>query len=341
MALADMIGEISGSLARVDDAFAKTLLNESWQDVRRLGGWSWQLGETGFTVPGALETGTVTLQFGIATVTGDANATAAWATASQYESLLSQRQFRAGGTMGAGTMYDIVAYSVVGGFGQLTLNRPFTDPLTSLTAPVALQEYAIYQPYIVAPCSDFRRWLTVFDMGNAGWLRVRADRRAIPGPGADPQRQIFGNPDRLLALGSDQRANSSTKGWQRYELWPGPESQFLYQAWFTRFGVDLVALTDTLPDGIPESMVKAKARGRMYEWAEANKDKSMPRGSGADFRFLKGEADAQYKRELKQARLEDRDKVDIFITTMKRFAEAYPPATWNQQTGTGRAMVGV
>lgn len=338
--LADMINELAGNVAGVDEAYARTLIQEAWADVKRLGGWSFQFGETGFTVPGALSTGTVTLEFGSPTVTPDADALAAWSTpgiGSQYGSLLTQRQFRSGGVSGAGTIYDIISFAN----GVITLNRPFSDPLTSLTGPVATQEYMIYQPYITAPVKGFRRWLTVYDIANSGTLLTRGDRRAIPGPGADPQRQIFTNPDRLLALGQDERVGSSTKGFQRYELWPGPQNQFLYQAWYLHWGPDLVNLSDELPVGIPESMVKAQARYRCYEQAEANKDAQSPRGAGADYRFLMGAALKQFESERKQARLEDRDKCDIFLTTMKRRFGGYVPPTYNPATGGIFGQVGV
>lgn len=338
--LADMVNELQGNVTGVDAAYAKTLINEAYGDVRRLGGWSWQLQQTGFTVPGALSTGTVTLQFGSPAVVGDSNAAAAWLTpgiGSQYGALLTQRQFRSGGTSGAGTMYDIIAFD---GVNTLTLDRPFSDPLTNMTgAAVTGQEYFIYQPYIAAPVKDFRRWLSVFDIANSGWLFVKGDRREVGL--SDPQRQIFANPDRLLALGTDARANSSTKGYQRYELWPGPQNQYLYQAWFVRFGEDLVNLTDELPVGIPESMVKALARYRCYEQAEANKDPANPRGAGADYRFLMGAALKQYESELKQARLEDRDKCDIFFSTMRRFRGGPAPTTFDPATGGVRSQVGV
>lgn len=341
--LADMVNELQGNVTRVDAAYAKTLINEAWGDVRRLGGWSWQLKQTGFTVPGALSTGTVTLQFGSATVIGDANASAAWATpgiGTQYGSLLTQRQFRSGGTSGAGTMYDIIAADFTDpNAATLTLDRPFSDPLTSLSSAVTEQEYFIYQPYIVAPTKNFRRWLSVYDIANSGWLFVKGDRREVGL--SDPQRQIFANPDRLLAMGADSRANSSTKGWQRYELWPGPQNQYLYQAWFVDFGDDLVNLSDELPVGIPESMVKARARYRCYEQSEANKDPQNPRGAGADYRFLMGAADKQYVSELKQARMEDRDKCDIFFTTMHRFRGGPAPVTFDPATGGVLAQVGV
>ena len=339
--LADMVNELSGNVTGVDQAYAKTLINEAWQDVRRLGGWSWQFIETGFTVPGMLGTGTVTLQFGIPTVIGDANATAAWGTASQYGSLITQRQFRSGGTSGAGTIYNIVGLDTTtyAPFSALTLDRPFIDPLVSLTGPVVGQEYSIYQPYITGPCADFERWLSVKDIANDGWLWVRGDRREVDRE--DPQRQIFSNPDRLLAMGQDVRPGSSTAGWPMYELWPGPQSQYLYQVWGLRSGADLVSLSDTLPIGIPESMVKAKARARFYEQAEANKDPQNPRGAGADYRFLIGAALAQYNHELKFSRLRDRDRVDIFVSKLRRAPANVAPATYNAATGGVNAQVGV
>jgi hypothetical protein len=333
-----MIGDLQGAVPNMDAAQSRTLVNEAWQDVRRLSGWSFQFLETGFTVPGMLSAGTVTLTFGLPTVMGDAAAQTAWSTVgigSQYGSLITQRQFRSGGVSGAGTIYDIIATNGA----TLTLNRPFTDPLTSLAGPVAGQKYSIYQPYIAAPVADFERFLAVYDIANSGWLMTRGDRREVGR--MDPQRQIFSNPDRLLALGQDERAGSSTPGWQRYELWPGPQNQYLYQVWGLRSGADLVNLSDTLPIGIPESLVKAKARARCYEQAEANKDPNNPRGAGADFRFLIGAALAQYERELKYARLRDRDKVDIFVTKMTRLTGGPAPTTFNSQTGGILSQVGV
>jgi hypothetical protein len=341
--LADMTSELTGAAPGVDYAYAKTLINEAWGDVRREGGWSWQLKQTGFTVPGALANGTVTLTFGSPQVIGDALASAAWlqlGLGTQYGSLLTQRQFRSGGISGAGTMYDIVAMDQTTPTAVvLTLDRPFTDPLVTLTAPVTTQKYSIYQPYITAPVKDFARWLNVFDIANSGWLFVRGDRREVGL--VDPQRQRFSNPDRLLALGQDDRVNSSTLGWERYELWPGPQNQFLYMAWFARNGADLVKNTDELPVGIPESMVKARARVRCYEQAEANKDPQNQRGAGADYRFLMGAAEKQYKAELKKARLSDRNKCDIFFSTMHRFRGGPAPTTYDPNSGGVLSQVGI
>lgn len=340
MSLANMIFELTGNAPGIDAAYAKTLIQEAWADVRRLGGFSFQLAETGFTVPGSFGTGTVTLKFGSDQVVGDTDAATAWNTpgiGSQYGSLITQKQFRSGGTSGAGTIYDIVAFD---GTATLTLNRPFTDPLGVFGSPVPTQEYFIYQPYIATPVKDFRRWLTVLDIANSAWLWTRGDRRIVSTV-EDPQRQIFANPDRLLALGQDTRTNSSTAGWERYELWPGPQNQFLYQAWYERFGADLVLLTDELPVPISESMVKARARVRAYEQAEANKNPSNPRGAGADYRFLMQEAQKTYEWQLKQTRMRDRDACDLFFTTYRRVQGGYAPLPSTYANGVLRGQVGI
>lgn len=321
-----MAAELQGNVPNIDAALARTLVQDAWGDVRRIGGWSWQYMQTGFTVPGLLSTGTVTLTFGSPLVTGNALASAAWATASQYGSLLTQRQFRSGGVSGAGTIYDILSVSfAVPTAAVITLDRPFSDPLSTMPGPLAGQAYSIYQPYIPAPVADFSRWLSVLDIANSGWLLTRGDRRQVNI--ANPQRQIFANPDRLLAIGQDSRVGSSTSGWERYELWPGPQNQYLYQAWFLRFGLDLIGDDATLPIGIPESLVKARARARCYEQAEANKDPQTSRGAGADFRFLMGAATKQYESELQFARLRDRDKADIFVHTLRRLQSGPAPTT--------------
>jgi hypothetical protein len=54
-----------------------------------------------------------------------------------------------------------------------------------------------------------------------------------------------------------------------------------------------------------------------------------------------GAADKQYARDLKQVRLADRDKCDIFFTTMHRFRGGPAPTTYDAATGGILSQVGV
>ena len=323
MSFNDMAFEVSGSVPGLDIDLAKTKVREAWHTVRKLRGWSFQLGSGGFSTPTQVNEGTVTLAFGSPTVVGDATASAQWATASIYGSLLSQRQFRVGG----GTIYNIIAYD---GVSTLTLDRPYTDPLP---VPVG-DSYLIYQPYWPTPVPGFIRWLAVRDMTNVRWLNVNADyqqRRSTDM--ADPQRQIYENPLMLLPYQTDQRPGSSTLGRFQYELYPGPISQYAYQTWFMWEGPDLVNGSDTLPEPITEKLVKNLSFVEAYKWAEANKDPQNPRGSGADFRFLIGAAQTIYESELKACRVNDREKVNMFNATMTRVGSPAPFSTFNPATG--------
>jgi hypothetical protein len=80
---------------------------------------------------------------------------------------------------------------------------------------------------------------------------------------------------------------------------------------------------------------------QVYAQSEANKNPANPRGAGADFRFLIGESAKVYDHELKQARLQDRDKCDIFVNTLHRFRGGPSPTTYDAATGGVRSQVGI
>ena len=326
MSLGSMADELTGEVPGLDLDLAVTKVREAWHDVRKLRGWSFQFGSGGFSTPGQVNQGTVSVSFGSPTVTADAVATTQWAGASQFGSLLSQRQFRIGG----GTIYNIIAYQVVGGFGQLTLDRPYTDSLSTTTG----LSYLIYQVYYATPVKGFTRYLAIRDMTNVRWLNVNADyeqRRSTDM--ADPQRQIYENPLMILPYQTDQRPGSSTLGYFQYEMYPQPIAPYTYQTWWMWDGPDLVAMTDELPEPITEKLVKKLALVDGYQWAEANKDPQNPRGSGADFRFLMPKAQKDYDNELIACRVNDREKVNVFKATMTRVGSPAQFSIYNPATG--------
>ena len=79
--------------------------------------------------------------------------------------------------------------------------------------------------------------------------------------------------------------------------------------------------------------MKSLARVKAYEWSEANKDQRNPRGSGADFRFLMGAVAKEAAAQLKELRMQDRDAVDMWNSTMTRTKGYGYPTTFNPSTG--------
>ena len=326
-----MIAEQRGVVSNYSAALARTHLNNAWTDIRNLKGWSFQLGNTGYSIPGLLNAGSITTVLGSSTVVGDAAASAAWATASTPVSLLTQRQIRTG----QGTIYNIIAYD---GVSTLTLDRPWIDSYFLGTG----QGYSIYQPYIVTPVQNFFAWEYFMDVRNVIHLDVNNTRGIWEKVNqADPQRQIFSNPGNVIPHGVDQRGAgtatpSSTLGYPVYELYPQPQSIFVYQVGYSFGGPDLTDIpgSPAVPYPMTEHCVKALGRVKAYEWAEANKSPDNPRGQGADYRFLMDAAMKMYQGQLKEIRMLDRDIYDAWYVQMNRFTNIGVVATFNPATGT-------
>lgn len=341
MSLSTMIAEMRGCVPGYSAILARTHVREAWRDIRKMTGWSFQLGTGSVSTPGKVSDGTVTVQLGSNVVIADAAATAAWAAAGTPLSFLSQRQFR----VGAGTIYNIISYDdgttspadpAVNNnfpFATIVLDRLYSD-LVASNAPQPTQGYTIYQCYFASPVRNFNAWEGFCDVTNVIWLkcnaghddRVRIDR-------SDPQRQIFSNPGTLLPYGVDTRPGSSTIGHMMYELYPQPQAQYAYQTWYTFDGPDLVAPGDTLPYPMTEDVVKSRARVKAYEWAEANKNQSNPRGAGSDYRFLMGSAQSEFTQQIHDLRMLDRDRCDMWKSQMTRITGYGPVSTFNPATG--------
>lgn len=343
MSLQSIAYRLTGRVPNLDIDLAVTMVRQSWHSIRKLRGWSWQLQQSGFSTPsqvGSSSTtpplnsnfGTCTVAFGSPTVTGDAIASGEWATASQYGSLITQRQFRIGG----GTIYNIIAADFnTPTAAVLTLDRAFIDPLVSYTG----QPYLIYQPYIAAPEKNFIRWLAMRDMTNVRWLNVDADYQERRNTDmADPQRQIYTPPLMVLPFQRDYRGQgtatpSSKLGYMMYELYPQPISQILYQTWFEFEGPDVELPNDTFPVPVTEALVEFKSLTDAYAWAEGNKDQANPRGGGANNQFLCQMYEAKYKEELAACRINDREAVSLFNAQMTRTGSPAPFSQFNPATG--------
>ena len=330
MSLSKMIAEMRGCVPNYSAGLARIHLANSWTDIRNLKGWSFQLGNTGYTVPGLLNAGSVTVTLGSTLVIGDATASAAWATASNPTSLLTQRQFR----VGQGTIYNIIAADfTVPTAAVLTLDRVWIDSYYLGSG----QGYSIYQPYITAPVQNFLAWEYFMDARNVIHLDVNNTRGIWEKVNeADPQRQIFSNPGNLIPHGVDNRAGSATYGYAIYELYPQPQSIFVYSVGYSWAGPDLTddPSMPATPVPITEHVVKTLARVKAYEWSEANKTADNPRGAGADYRFLMQAAKAEYDAQIHEIRSIDRDLYDAYYTQMTRFTNIGVVATFNPATGT-------
>lgn len=306
MPFGNMLRELHGSVPKIPLDLCKTLVNRAWADLRRQNLWSFLLFDANWLSPAVLTSGLATYSTGSPLVTLNSQAGTAFAASLTPLNPFTQRQFRAGS---AGTIYNVWGWNP--GSLVLTLDRPFVE---ASSAPGG-SSFSIFQCYYPAPFQDFWSWVSVRDMTN--FLDLFTDRytRAMLDQ-QDPQRTWYYFPTDLAYYGLDLNPASSTFQFPMFELWGAPQAVLPYQLYGLRKGTPLVNPTDSLPPQVGEDCVMALARKYAYEWAEANKGDS-PRNQGPDFRYLLGEAKADYSRLFREYRKADRETVDNWFSVRR------------------------
>jgi hypothetical protein len=314
MSLNTMARRMCLEVPKMVDTYAVTLLQEALIDIYKMRMWSFQLKTSGWLTPGLLFPGGPGTSVGTVTVTpyspkviGDATSSAAWQTyiAGGNQPLFTQLQFRSPYY----SLYNIIAVDTTSNppFTTLTLDRPWLEPGGTQ------QSYMIYQAYFPVPVSDFKRFLSARDTTNNYpmdyWSKSQKDLAVN-----DPERTIFDDPNYFVPFEQDTRLGSATFGNMLYELWPHPLSVLPYTYQFLRQGPPLVLPSDTVPYPLTEELVLWKAKASAFLYKEAQKGEDVARGSGADYKFLSGAAEAQFKGKLKPIKDHDRDLVELYWT---------------------------
>lgn len=284
MSYQTLVSELTGSLPGLPFPLAGIHINRAWDDIRRERIWSFLIGETAYTFPVQITTGTVTVvQFATA-VTLDAAATVALT--GLTNPALASRQFRVNG----GQLYNIV--NLVG--STLTLDRAVQE------SSGAGQPYQVYQCYIQPPSTDFLRWDSFDDFQNGytitkGRLSVtRADFDL-----RDPQRQSQG-----LAYFVGQY-KSDAAGGPIYEMWPHPVQGQSFNVTYRRQGVAFTTPASAQPLVISDTLLVLRALVfHAYPWAEANKG-NFPALARTNFLALIRDRRAEYITELGKIKRQD------------------------------------
>jgi hypothetical protein len=320
MAFQDMIAEIRGSVPKMPRDYAKTLVNRAWTDLRRKNLWSFLIYEGNWVAPAPVVGGLLTATQGSNTVTLNSAGAAAFNASITSVTPAIARQLR----VGLSTIYNIWAWDTV---STITLDRPYQEVSTTLTSG-----YNIYQPYYAAPVSDFWAFISVRDFVN--FIDLYTDRYTRADlDEMDPQRTWYYFPTDVVPYQLNQNLASPTYQSMMYELWGAPQSNLVYQVIGLRKGLPLVNPTDTLPPQVGEDCVTALARMYAYEWAEANKG-DTPRNQGSDWKYLIGQAGADYKRLYKEYRMADREIVDNFFANRRSTLYGKFYAEYNTMTMT-------
>lgn len=296
--------QLTGRISNTPLALAKDTVREALVKIYQDRDWSFERAITyaNWLVPGnVVNTGTFTVSTYSNQVVASAAATAAiiaWVNAPVGKPLITTLQFR----NPAYSIYNIIGYddgtspdSPNPGFVTLTLDRPWLEPVNGSTA------YMIYQCYFVAPEKLFKKFVEARDTRNAWPLDFTSMTQSVLAQ-RDPQRLRYADPSYIVPAGVDRRPNTSTPGWQMFELWPQQLSYRSYSFSYRAMAPIPESYEDFMtmepPYPLNEELVRHRAEELLYQYREAQKDQSAARGSGSNWIILSQMAQKEYQEQL-------------------------------------------
>jgi hypothetical protein len=193
------------------------------------------------------------------------------------------------------SIYNIVGYdngTINPPFVTLTLDRPWMEPTYG-----GGQSYMIYQVYFVAPVQNFSKFIEMRDTTDGFPIDFWSMTQAMLAV-RDSQRLIFSDPSFCVPAGVDTRPGTSTPGWPMFELWPQQLSYEPYSFSYRELGPVPVTQQDFFsffpPYPLSDELVEWRTREVLYQFKEAQKDKTEARGSGANWLMLAQMAKKEY-----------------------------------------------
>jgi hypothetical protein len=317
--LLDLASDMMGQIPGLSHLFARKFVNRALEDLQRDYLWSWNVGEGILITPQQVTAsgggGTVQVTQFSATIQFDATAQITLNALSNANPPIIKYQFR----VGAGPIYSLIAYNTGSGVG--TLDRIYTEASGSgLT-------YQCYRCYYDPPSEDgvttnnnFVRYLSIQNpingytiTGRRLYMSLEELNRRDPLRGAQglPYYAVAHKPTPQAIQGSTDIYNSSN-GQMLYELWPHPTYSQALICQFVKMHQNLQP-SDQFPAQLSLSTLQYRALEYGYRWAMQNAGR-IPELKGVDWRFLLGEVQVKYSRELVGAKRQDKE---IALTVLR------------------------
>lgn len=293
MSLYGVAKRLTGKIANTSLLNAQDAVTKALGQIYDNSDWWFQKAVSNWLCPGMVaNSGTTTTTPYSPTIICDATATAVLA-AWTGPPLITQLQYRDPNYL----PYNIIGYDTTANapFATLTLDRPWLEPTSGPG-----QTFLIYQAYFPSPVKDFRKFVVINDPTDGTqvdfWTYSQADLGWL-----DAERTDFADPAFCVPAGIDARPGSATFGYKMFELWPHQTSYVPYTFTYRSRGPIPQTQADWfndafVPDPISEDMVEWKARDVLCQDAEANRDRTAPKGSGANWILLSQMAQKEYER---------------------------------------------
>lgn len=266
----DFYKSLCGDVPKLSEPKAQLIINDALEQIYDSYLWHFLIEQSYISVPDQVNTGTLSLIQGSASVTPDATAKALLDSIG-LSPPITERQLR----IGSQQLYEIAGYDSAALSDNLTLTQPYLGETDSASS------YTIYRGYfspplysgVGDPTLDFVRFKLIHNRVPGYFPLVKKTQADLNQ--WDPQRNYKSDPYWYAPFRT--RSRKLVDGvWVAddtplFEFHPHPVAARTLFCLYQRRGTLLTADTDALPSPLTQQLVLSLSRYLAYEWADSNK----------------------------------------------------------------------
>lgn len=281
---ADLKAKLAAQLDIIPPAMLGDLINEALADIYNSNEWGFLYKKDILRTPALINAGTASVTKYSELVILDATASAAITALNENDIPLIERQFRNASTSvntGNSFSYNIIDFDISNPSAViLTLDQPYWDETNAAIKYHILKLF--YNPPFITDTNndqviDFKHWKYFISLKLCRRLILTTTLDVLNN--FDPSRNYMDDPRHVVA-----HPPSVDDDFPKFELYPAPKFERIYQVVYQRKGLSLVKETDTIPHILDHNLVKIRAEYCAYKWALANIHK-RPELKGSAGRF--------------------------------------------------------
>src|SRR6185295_14046142 len=284
LTFADLKAKLAGALDILPPAMLGDLVNEALSDIYKSNEWGFLTKKDIIRTPALINTGTASVTKYSEIVTLDSVASAVIVALNENDVPLIERQFRnasASANTGNSFSYNIIAFDTTDETAvTLTLDQPYWDETNTALSYQIVKQF--YNPPFITNTSDdevidFKFWKYFINLKLNRRLILTTTLNVLNN--FDPSRRYLDDPRHVIP-----NPPSSDEDFPKFELYPVPKFERIYQVIYQRKGFRLVKEKDVIPQSLDPELIRIRAEYCGYKWALANIHK-YPELKGSSGRF--------------------------------------------------------
>lgn len=270
LTFAELKAKLAGSLDILPPSMLGDLINEALKDIYNSNEWGFLTKKDIIRTPALINTGTASVTKYSELVTLDAVASAIIVALNENSVPLIERQFRnasASANTGNSFSYNIIDFDTSDPSAVvLTLNQPYWDETNSAINFQILKQF--YNPPFVTDTGndeviDFKCWKYFINLKLRRRLILTTTLDVLNA--FDPSRNYIDDPRHVIA-----HPPSSDDDFPKFELYPAPKFERIYEVIWQREGLELKKERDVIPRILDWNLVLKRAEYCAYKWLLGN-----------------------------------------------------------------------